>query len=82
MAFKHTRRALVIGETTAGYGHYGAFQPIGERFVAFIPVGRTYDPDTNADWEGVGVTPDVAVPADHALDEALRRAKAAGAHPG
>jgi DNA-binding protein H-NS len=50
-------------------------------FMAFIPVGRTYDPDTGEGWQGVGVTPDVAVLADQALDEALRRAAAAGAHP-
>jgi C-terminal processing protease CtpA/Prc len=58
-------------------GHYGDVQPAGQRFAALIPVGRTYDPDTNWDWEGRGVTPDVQVPAAQALDEALRRAKAA-----
>jgi hypothetical protein len=39
-----------------------------------VPVGRTYDPATNLGWEGTGVSPDVAVPAEQALDEALRRA--------
>lgn len=78
-AFKHTRRATVIGETTSGAGHYGGVSPVGERFAAFIPTGRTYDPDTGEDWEAKGVTPDVAVPADQALDEALKRAAAAGA---
>ena len=39
-----------------------------------IPIGRTFDPVTGADWEGVGVAPDVAVPAVQALDEAVRRA--------
>lgn len=80
LAFKRTHRATVIGETTRGAGHYGAFMEIG-RFAAFVPVGRTYDPDTGWDWEGKGVAPDVAVPADDALAEALKRAKAAGAHP-
>ena len=42
-------------------------------YAAFVPVGRTFDPDNDWDWEGVGVPPDVAVPADQALDEALRR---------
>jgi C-terminal processing protease CtpA/Prc len=78
LAFKHTRRATVIGETTAGAGHFGGLSPIAERFAAFIPTGRTYDPDTGEDWEAKGVAPDVAVPADQALDEALRRAAAAG----
>ncbi|MBA3811363.1 MAG: S41 family peptidase [Caulobacteraceae bacterium] len=79
LAFKRTRRAILIGETTRGAGHYGGLQDIGDRFAAFIPVGRTYDPDTGWDWEGKGVAPDVAVPADQALDEAIREAKSAGA---
>jgi hypothetical protein len=80
MALKRTKRATLIGETTRGAGHFGGLTPIGERFSAFIPVGRTYDPATGEGWEAVGVTPDVAVPADRALDEALLRAVAAGAH--
>jgi C-terminal processing protease CtpA/Prc len=48
--------------------------PMGESYAAFIPVGRTFDPDTGKSWEGTGVTPDVAVPADKALDEALKLA--------
>jgi C-terminal processing protease CtpA/Prc len=78
-ALKRTHRAVLVGETTRGAGHYGGVIPIGKRFAAFIPVGRTYDPDTNLDWEGVGVKPDVDVPADQALDKALQLAKAAGA---
>lgn len=82
LSFKRTKRAVLIGETTRGAGHYGGVQPIGERFASFIPVGRTFDPDTGWDWEGKGVSPDVAVPAEQALDEALKRAKAAGADVG
>lgn len=74
LAFKRTHRALLIGETTAGYGHYGGVEMIDKRFAAFVPVGRTYDPDTDWDWEGVGVTPDVVMSAGQALDEALKRA--------
>ena len=81
LVFKRTHRATLVGETTYGAGHYGGVEPIGDRFAAFIPVGRTYDPDSNWDWEGKGVAPDVAVPADQALDKALELAKAAGAHP-
>jgi hypothetical protein len=82
LVFKRTHRAVLVGETTRGAGHFGGVIPIGKRFAAFIPVGRTYDPDTNWDWEGKGVAPDVAVPADQALDKALELARAAGAHPG
>ena len=71
LALKRTHRATIIGETTAGAGHYGGQVEIGDKFQAFIPVGRTFDPDTGKDWEGTGVAPDVAVSADKALDEAL-----------
>jgi C-terminal processing protease CtpA/Prc len=50
--------------------------PMGNAYAAFIPVGRTFDPDTGESWEGTGVAPDVAVPADKALDEALKLAGA------
>lgn len=72
LALKRTHRATLIGETTAGAGHYGRMVDFGG-YAAFIPVGRTFDPDNDWDWEGVGVPPDVAVPADQALDVALRR---------
>ncbi len=35
------------------------------------------NPITGTNWEGVGVKPDVAVPADEALAKALELAKAA-----
>ncbi|MEA3001743.1 MAG: hypothetical protein QOH81_531 [Sphingomonadales bacterium] len=74
LALKHTHRATIVGETTAGAGHYGGQEPIGDKFSVFIPVGRSFDPDTGRDWEGGGIAPDVAVPAEQALTEALVRA--------
>jgi len=74
LSLKRTKRATLIGETTAGAGHYGGTAPLGHGYSAFIPVGRTFDPDTNQGWEGTGVKPDVEVPADKALDEALKLA--------
>ena len=73
LSLKRTGRATLIGETTAGAGHYGGMVPLGHGYSAFVPVGRTYDPDTDQGWEAVGVAPNIAVPADQALDEALRR---------
>jgi hypothetical protein len=73
LAFRRTGRATLIGETTRGAGHYVALAPVGDRFTALVPVGRSFDPDNGRDWEGVGVTPHVVVPADRALEEALRR---------
>ena len=76
LSLKRTKRATLIGETTAGAGHYGGILTLDDAltYAAFIPVGRTFDPDTGEGWEGVGVKPDVEVPADQALDEALRLA--------
>ncbi len=54
LALKRTHRGTLIGERTAGANHFGGFEPIGEGLVAFIPVGRTFDPDTGKDWEGTG----------------------------
>jgi C-terminal processing protease CtpA/Prc len=81
LAFKRTHRAILIGETTRGADHFGGLVPIGERFAAFVPVGRTYNPQTGWDWEGRGVAPDIAAPADDALAVALKQAKAAAARP-
>lgn len=74
LSLKRTGRATLIGETTAGAGHYGGPVEVGHGYSAFIPVGRTFDPDNNQGWEGTGISPDVQIPADQALDEALRRA--------
>lgn len=74
LSLKRTRRAVLIGEATGGGAHFGGMAPMGDGYAAFVPVGRTFDPDNGQSWEGVGVQPDVAVPADQALAEALRRA--------
>ena len=72
MSLKRTHRATLVGETTRGAGNYGMFMPISGEYRAFIPFGRTFDPDSGEGWEGVGVKPDIEVPSDKALDEALR----------
>jgi hypothetical protein len=74
LAFKRTRRATLIGETTAGANHFGGFEAIGAGLAVFLPVGRTIDPDTGKDWEGDGIAPDVAVAPTLALEEAIKRA--------
>jgi hypothetical protein len=79
LALKRTHRATLIGETTGGAGNYGGVRPLGDRFSVFVPVGRTFDPDTDKGWEGTGVEPDVAVPAERALAEALARSGVAAA---
>lgn len=73
MVLKSTGRATLIGEATGGGNHFGGTEPVGGGLEIFVPIGRTTDPKTGRDWEGVGILPNVGMPADRALDEALRR---------
>ena len=67
-------RATVVGETSGGGANPGEQVRVGEHFSLFVPTGRAINPITKTNWEGVGVKPDVAVPAERALDEAHARA--------
>jgi len=64
---KNLKRATIIGETTGGGAHPGGMFRLSPNFGAFIPTGRAISPITKTNWEGTGVTPDVAVPAEQAL---------------
>jgi hypothetical protein len=73
LAMKRTHRATVIGQTTIGAGNFGGGVPVAGGFSAWIPVGRTFDPDTNKGWDYFGIAPDVPVPVEQALTKALVR---------
>jgi retinol-binding protein 3 len=64
---KNLKRATIIGETTGGGAHPGGGFRLSENFGIFVPTGRAISPITKTNWEGTGVTPDIAVPADQAL---------------
>jgi C-terminal processing protease CtpA/Prc len=64
------KRATLIGETTPGGAHPGSPFRLYPHFEVFIPMGRAINPVTGENWESVGVTPDIPVPADKALDKA------------
>lgn len=68
------KRAVVVGEGTAGGAHPVQPYPIDGGFVLNVPWGRAINPITGTNWEGVGVIPDVAVPAEEALETAHRLA--------
>jgi hypothetical protein len=74
LALKRTNRGIVIGETTAGAGHFGSVYELDGGFSIFLPIGRTFDPDNGRGFERTGVTPNFEVPADQALREALKLA--------
>jgi hypothetical protein len=61
------KRATIVGETTGGGAHGTTIYRITDQFGASIPFCRGINPVTKTDWEGTGVKPDVAVPADQAL---------------
>lgn len=61
------KRATVIGDKTDGGAHPGASYRIHPHFEAFIPIGRAINPVTGKDLEGIGVTPDISVPQEHAF---------------
>jgi retinol-binding protein 3 len=63
------KRAVLVGQTTGGGAHPGGMTPLGDHFAMFVPAGRAINPITNTDWEGTGVKPDIAVPADQALEK-------------
>lgn len=69
MAFSLQRlgRATIIGEQTSGGAHPVNRVPIDDRFMLQVPFGQIRDPVQGQDFEGVGVTPDIAVPASDAL---------------
>jgi hypothetical protein len=83
---KNLKRATIVGETTGGGAHPGDRYQITSHIEAFIPTGRAINPVSKTNWEGTGVAPDIAVPAEQALGVAYREAlkavlSALGEHP-
>ena len=75
-------RATIVGERTRGAAHWKETYTFPEMGVFLeIPVARPINPVTGRGWEGVGVQPDVAVPAEDALATAQRLAREALASP-
>ena len=73
-ALKDLKRATLIGETTAGGSGTIAFKPVDAHFTLVLPTGHVISPVTRTDFARTGVIPDVKVPADQALDVALKLA--------
>lgn len=75
MALKATGRAIVVGQTTGGYGHWGGTVRLAQGFSMFVPNGGGYHPTTGLGWEGFGITPDIQVNETESLDYVLNRIK-------
>jgi C-terminal processing protease CtpA/Prc len=73
----------IIGETTRGGEHPSVMVPLTGQIELRLPVARSVNAVTRVNWEGMGVQPDISVPASDALDVVRRAAleliaKAAG----
>jgi retinol-binding protein 3 len=71
---KNLKRATVIGETTGGGAHPTGTRIVQTDFVLRVPFARAINPVSKTNWEGTGVTPDIAVPAAEAFDRAYAMA--------
>jgi hypothetical protein len=67
-------RAELIGETTGGGAHPTRAFRISSAVHIAVPFARSINPVTGTNWEGTGVVPDIAVPADQARDVAHAKA--------
>lgn len=70
-AFAYTmqalKRATLVGERTVGAAHVTFPYIATDDFVVWIPSGRPINPITGTNFEGVGVHPDLRVPAKKSL---------------
>ena len=71
------KRAVIVGERTGGGAHPFEYRRVHAHFALDLPEGKSINPITGGNWQGVGVKPDVEVPADQALDRALGLAREA-----
>src|SRR6185436_6559953 len=65
---KNLGRATLVGDRTGGAGHMVGFFPVPHGFAVGVSQTRVSDPRTGAEWEGVGVQPDVKCAPEKALD--------------
>ena len=64
------KRAVIVGETTAGGANPGVGFRLHDHFWMFVPTGQAISIETGENWESVGVVPDFKVPAELAIKTA------------
>jgi C-terminal processing protease CtpA/Prc len=64
------KRAVVVGEISAGAANPGRQFRINDHFAVFVPTGRAINPITGTNWEGTGVKPDIETTFKQALKAA------------
>lgn len=70
-------RATIVGEATGGGASPSAGMDLESDYVVIMPIGRMKTPDGRT-WEGMGVRPDIRVPAVDALKAATSAINAGG----
>lgn len=68
------KRATVVGEATRGGAHSTTALRVTPTLTLDVSTGRSLGPVDGANWEAVGVQPDIAAPVAQALDVAYRAA--------
>lgn len=71
---KNLKRGTVIGETTGGGAHPTRTMIVQKDYLLRVPFARSVNPFSKTNWEGTGVTPDIACPASEAFDKAYAMA--------
>lgn len=66
-SLKNRKKAIIVGETTGGGANMWTGMVVSDRFYVHMPTTAPIDPITGTNWEGTGVQPDIAVPAEDAL---------------
>lgn len=74
------KRAIIVGQVSKGGANPGRWQPIGNGLTLAIPTGRSENPITLGNWEGVGVQPDIAVAPDESFAAAYALALKSAGH--
>ena len=67
---KTQKRGVIVGEPSFGGANPPEDFDAGGGFTVFVSTGAAVNPITQTNWEGVGVQPDVVVPAEQALNRA------------
>ena len=72
---KNLKRGIIIGETTGGGANWWEYKIFKNLNVGIaLPLARAINPISGTNWEGAGVTPDIEVPQEKALDVAHLKA--------
>jgi hypothetical protein len=68
---KNLKRGTIIGETTGGGAHPTDIRIFENLNCGMsLPFGRAVNPISGTNWEGTGVTPDIEISQEKALDKA------------